>query len=437
MKRKDLSALPPQIAEMRRLRKWRTGIPMPPPGKYRSGQTWTVEDDDQLRTFYRIYGIKYVSRLLGRTMYAVRTRARRLGVRFETETWTRSDDAFLRKHHKTMPRAGIAERLKRTVPAVITRLMRLGLTNPPSPEWSDREIAVVRKYAGRLPHAEIATKVNHGRKGVTALIGKIGLARKRSDIRLSKKDIDYIRKHAGKMTHAEIARALGYHAGTVAKYARSMGLRGRGSRRDPWTRQEDQKLRKLFRTIPRMDLAAALGKRTEVVRQRTLELGLRTRVAHVTPRVWSEKEDQYLREHVATMTRRAIAKRLKRTMTSVGGRIQTLNLSPRRRAPVVRWTSAEHAFLRKNVRTMSRSAMASSLGRTEIAVALRLRKLGLGEEKNYMLPPRPWTSVEDRTLKQLVAAGASIAEIAAKLARSGDAVQNRKKILKLAQRRRT
>jgi len=437
MKRKDLSALPPQIAEMRRLRKWRTGVPMPPPGKYRSGQIWTVEDDDQLRTFYRIYGVKYVSRLLGRTMCAVWARARRLGVRFETETWTRSDDAFLRKHHKTMPRADIAERLKRTAPAVITRLMRLGLTNPPSPKWSNREIAVVRKYAGRLPHAEIATKVNRERKGVTALIGKIGLARKRSDIRLSRKDLDYIRKHAGKMTHAEIARVLGYHAGTVAKYARSMGLRGRGNRRDPWTRQEDQKLRRLFRTIPRKDLADALGKPIQVVRRRTLELGLRQRAMSVRPRVWSRKEDLFLREHVATMTRRAIAKRLKRTVTSVGGRIQALNLSVRHRTSVVRWTSAELAFLKKNVRTMSRSAMASSLGRTEIAVALRLRKLGLGEEKNYVLPPRPWNSVEDRKLTQLVAAGVSIAEIAAKLARSGNAVQNRKKSLKLVQRRRT
>lgn len=82
---------------------------------------------------------------------------------------------------------------------------------------------------------------------------------------------------------------------------------------------------------------------------------------------WTEQDDEFLRRHYKSMQYKAIAKKLKRTANGVRNRVMLLKLEPKHSE----WSETEIAAL---VNMKPRDA-ASALGRTLGACRMKLRKL--------------------------------------------------------------
>jgi hypothetical protein len=109
---------------------------------------------------------------------------------------------------------------------------------------------------------------------------------------------------------------------------------GRYVKKYPWTAGQEKLLREAYQMCTRRpELSAALDrlarqfgypKRALKDRARTLAIGV-----FVNRRLWTRKEDDFLREHCGTRSAESMRKTLKRSYCSVAGRIQVLKLQQR------------------------------------------------------------------------------------------------------------
>ena len=96
---------------------------------------WTTREEALLRRHYGTRAGADIAALLGRSVPAVRMRARDLGIAARAPRWTAAEDAVLRAEHargRGYP-ARVAARLGRSRRAVKQRRRRLGL-EPAAPD---------------------------------------------------------------------------------------------------------------------------------------------------------------------------------------------------------------------------------------------------------------------------------------------------------------
>src|SRR5262245_30288423 len=112
---------------LRRSRAWPKNVPMPKVGAYRANSKWTYDDEQLLRKHYAKYGLKYCSRLLGRSTDAIKIRASRLGIEGPQPHWSEKDNAQVRRWFGRKTDKELAKMLGRTAVAIRQRANLLGL----------------------------------------------------------------------------------------------------------------------------------------------------------------------------------------------------------------------------------------------------------------------------------------------------------------------
>lgn len=139
------------------------------------------------------------------------------------------------------------------------------------------------------------------------------------------------------------------------------------------------------------------------------------------PKIWTEEEDQFLKENLCKMTLEAIGQCLGgRSKESVNKRVMRLKLrtgETRQRKP---WCAEEDSFLIKNLNNMKNVEIAEQLGRPVNSVSTRLKVLKLQREN----PLRRWTAEEDDYMIERFGKQ-PISFIAKKLKRTTGAVEGR------------
>ena len=97
-----------------------------------------------------------------------------------TRLWSEADDRFIRENYRTMKGKEIAAALDRTVPAVRTRAKHLGVTKrPETPQrrWTPKEEAIVRTQWSKKSAADIARILKRTRNSVIGKAATMGLKR--------------------------------------------------------------------------------------------------------------------------------------------------------------------------------------------------------------------------------------------------------------------
>ena len=104
--------------------------------------------------------------------------------------------------------------------------------------------------------------------------------------------------------------------------------------------------------------------------------------------VWLEHEDQYLIEHHLTKRNRQIANELGRSIYSIECRLRAMRLAGKipPPVPVPSWTEKDDAYLIEYRTKYTTRMLGEDLGRTQEAVASRLRRL---REKGWNLEAMP------------------------------------------------
>ena len=147
---------------------------------------------------------------------------------------------------------------------------------------------------------------------------------------------EIIRMAAENMTTAEIAKALNRHPDSVGNRMRLHGISRsvkRGGSVKKWTTEMDKIVRKYLHLETREKIGKRVGKSKSAVVayiKRENIIGLSSNV----PKPWTPDEDEFLREHVGTMTQTALGKELGRDPSSVSRRLDKLGIRPAVASPV-------------------------------------------------------------------------------------------------------
>ena len=122
----------------------------------------------------------------------------------------------------------------------------------------------------------------------------------------------------------------------------------------------------------------------------------------MTKHRWTDEEVAVLRREYdgTTASKNAIAENLVLTAQQVQGKINTLGLAKRRKAPTHHWTEEERDVVRREYMGThkSRADIAATLGVSVSAVAGEVARMGLANKTDR----RRWTPAEEDQLRELL-----------------------------------
>jgi hypothetical protein len=297
--------------------------------------------------------------------------------------WHAVEDHELRRLYTSgEPLAAIAAQLGRSEDAIGARRVALDLpARRRPPAWSPLADRVLRQaIAAGLPATVIAHKLRRPVGQVRSRRRQLGLARLAARRYSAREDAAIRTAWAAGEPVEGIAGDLARTPGAIRLRARALGLHEPPMRRR-WNTVEDDVVREGYTDgLTCEAIARALPGRTPVaVGARARKLGLSTYA-----RRWSADDHRRL---VRILMERSIddaARMLGRTPEAIRQRARTLGIvathSASRPRSGARWTPAEDARLKLHA-ALNPEALAAVLGRSDRAIAARLRSLGLREDR--------------------------------------------------------
>jgi len=138
--------------------------------------------------------------------------------------------------------------------------------------WTEKEIQILRDNFKKKTYKELAKLINHSADSIAYKARSLGLQKVR---RWQPHELAILREHIGSKTHAELARLTGHPVSSVASKAQELGLyRRKPVPARPWSPDEEDFLRKHWRSLTARELAKRLGRSYHSVRNKLHKLGL-------------------------------------------------------------------------------------------------------------------------------------------------------------------
>jgi hypothetical protein len=371
------------------------------------------EQKDLLVNLYPTASNKELAEMLGRTTFAIKTHAQKLGLHKAcyvphersgrgVKLWTKEEDALIRTLYPTMQAKDIAAQLaERDSKSVQTRASFLGVKKDPAHKkpnnlWPDEDINKLRQlWEEGHSKAEIAEMIGRNpdciKHQIYRQIRDFGLAKRPDRRQWSEEETDYLIQHYKNTPARQISNILGKCEDSIRRKAKSLHITK--TKKNRWTVNEMEVLRQLWQQgYTSTQIAERIGKTISSTEGQLRRQKLNFVLEKRNRRRWSEEEIAYLVEHYEKISLRQLSDSLGRTVPLVRLKAQSLNL-PKKKAPAF-WTLEETDFLKKYYNTLSFEQIAEKLGnRTPAAVHAKTKKLGLRKETS-------WTAQEIDTLRK-------------------------------------
>ncbi|HNY78332.1 MAG: hypothetical protein RBS72_10875 [Sedimentisphaerales bacterium] len=251
--------------------------------RHRAGLPWDCEEVGVLTGLYADHTDTDLARMLGRSEWAVKGKARNLGL--------------VRNHH-THPGGSV-------------------LRN--SRAWSQEEVGLLCELHLTMPYEEIAEKLGRTRNAVHLKAKKLGL---RKMAFWSQDEDELLREQRSTRAYSQVAETLGRTAGAVNARVTTLGLEPKVR---AWVTGEVRSLAQDYGKVSTEVMAANLR------RTRFAVLGKACRERITQKRRWSKAEIGKLRSLLSTDTARQIAEEIGRSHGAVRGKIRQLGLSRTRK----------------------------------------------------------------------------------------------------------
>ena len=232
-------------------------------------------------------------------------------------------------------------------------------------------------------------------------------SKRRSYIKWTEEEVNFLKENYSNSDVKTIASVVGRTNDCVYAKASELGLkrpnveeqRKKAARRKinlinckapRWTMEEIQFLKDNENKLTLQQIADQLGKSLNAVNCKRMSIK-RVKSLRVTPvvdkvetenltenhfKVWSKKDEQYLKENYGTLPVSEIARNLKRTEDAIKGRAYALGLVDEK-ITRAKWTKEEISFLKKSINKKTNEEMAQYLGRSVASVAAKLSELKL------------------------------------------------------------
>lgn len=375
--------------------------------KNEASRSWTEKDFALLRKEYPLRGPAWVAEKLGRSEVAVRLKASRLGIRRQRVLSPEEQKRY--EVVRSARREHFPSRHLPTPPAN-------NLENHRTP-WSEQDDELFRQYytthgtlytaaiLGRTPSAVLArayilvvpgfdtARLERFLEAVGDRLEQV----EESVRRIREQGAPPFALNSNQQRHViaeldhrpfdEIAASYGASEDELLYFLTQRGLLPKPYS-EPWTRQEEKKLRQMWGIRSEAEISAELRRTSFAIRKKAREV-----VTSLQRRPWTKREDAIVRRDYGRIPTRELAEKLNRTKGAVQGRAGHLGLRVKRRS-LTAWTEKEDALLRRLEPTHTAEQIAEHLpGRTVNAVRARINNIGAGQ-KNW----QPW---EDEKLREL------------------------------------
>ena len=270
---------------------------------------WLPGDIDDLRQrFATDEDLQEIADALDRTLAAVRTKVRDIGLRRNSSRpWPVMDDAYLAEHYGHEATSTIAATLGRSCGAVYARAGLLGLAERNSPPYTDWELAQIRAgYALGTPVAQLGVLIGRPASGIATVASRLQIrhangplswsgAEQQRALELAEAGLRYA-VIADRMHEEGFPRRSGH---TVGQTLRRLGYeRGWGR---PWLPEEDDLVFDAYEHGRSLTpLLSRLGRSRTSIAWRAGELGLQG--THARPNGW-RTEPSWTEEDIAVLRR--------------------------------------------------------------------------------------------------------------------------------------
>ena len=340
---------------------------------------WTPADDERLHRGYRAgVPLASIAAELGRSTDALVARRKLLGIpsRREQRAWSMLEDRLLEASIRSrIPATLLAGRLQRSVEQIRVRRRHLGLETPAGRRYSAEDDALlVRGWGDGASVDALARQLRRSPDAVRLHAAQLGLYSPAGRRRWTVDEDAIVRKgYAEGHTCRRIADELGARTeGAVAARARKLGL---ATYARAWSRTDDERLRRLIAQRSVADTARALSRTPEAVRMRARRLGLAGALGAAPARggaQWTAAEDDVLRLH-AELHPGALAVRLGRSDRAVATRMRKLGLRDGRERSPHHSAAAHGEFTAGELRLIDRE-LPHATGRALLSLADRLNR---------------------------------------------------------------
>jgi hypothetical protein len=265
--------------------------------------------------------------MLKRTVASVQEKARMLGVPgVRHRRWSAGEVEYLTKNYGKRTAEQIARTLRRSIPSVQGALETYDLRVEGAEKWTEAEIEYLRRNYRKIPTKELAADLGRTTVSVIIKAGRIGVAQPPAT--LTAEQLAWVKANLGKISYRDMAKRTGVAQGRIENVAAESGHAPRAHVR-PWTKEEDAKVKKLYGTMTLGEIAHALNRSATAISMRAAHFGLRKKLPNGRPKVWTPKDDRFLRTNWQRLTIRELAERLGRTRKAVTHRVEKLGLRSR------------------------------------------------------------------------------------------------------------
>jgi DNA-directed RNA polymerase specialized sigma24 family protein len=278
----------------------------------------------------------------------------------------------------------------------------------------EREIEYVKKNYLNKTRGEIAQKLNLPELTVVKIAEKYIPELKLVMREWTDEEIEYMRTHCEDLTYIEMAEHLGRNVATLRTKGHQVGITRPGpgrraefysqgapeekiNRKKIWTEKEETYLKKNHKKKTPEEMARFLGRTESGVRSRMENMGIARKHKETYSngsRVWQDSELKYMKKHFPKKKNKEIARELDRSIFSVCHRAKLMGL--KKDNAFVPWEKKEIQFLKKNYKKTTYEDLAEHFGRTLGAVQYKIEELGLVKNPPY----KKWTEEEFEFLKE-------------------------------------
>jgi len=152
---------------------------------------WSAKDDSYVRKWYRRKLAEEIGRVLHRSIYSVRSRARFLKCSKTPRPMTRGEESIILKSYKNKSIYMISQQINRAPARIYELLKREGFSTPANRPWTKKENKLLKQLYTKVEKKQLATRLGRTVYSIFTHGHILGLARlsveKRSRRRSPKK----------------------------------------------------------------------------------------------------------------------------------------------------------------------------------------------------------------------------------------------------------
>jgi hypothetical protein len=380
---------------------------------------WTDNEELKLKELSTQCYYKDIAKIMGKTELAIYKKAEKLGIKLILEEiiWDEEKEKYIVDNLYKISIRQMAKKININPYQILKKLSQLGIEYD-SNRWSEDEIRILKEMADKCHYTEITKVIDRTVGAIGAKAFDLGITLITTKTKFSEADKKYLIDNWGKIAAVDIARKLNCAYGFLNVQIKKLNLPALGQN-IKWTDKNIEKLEKLSKSKNATELAKIFNTTNSAISTIANRKGIILIDSKIN---WTDEQNEELKILAETMTVDEIVKIVNRPSSSIRTQARRLeiNLIVNNTRKAKNWTKDEIAKLEELLPNHSTIEISQILNKTEDAVYVKAKKLGL----TVIVNRKKWTKEEEEILSDLWGTY-SIDYIAKKLSRSASSITNR------------